>query len=476
MASLPATGHSPEEIARAFERARGAQAQWRRYSLSQRVACLREFWEVLRGERERLAAVLREETGKPPAEVDGMELGAAELTLKYFTRSAHRVLREQAAPRPWVLFNKRAYVRYVPRGVVGLITPWNMPFLIPFADAVPAWLAGNAVVLKPSEWTPRTATFLAERFRASGLFPEGLLEVVLGGGEAGERVVEGSDMVLFTGSRETGRKVAAKAAERLTPVVLELGGKHPMIVARDASLPRAARAAVWGAFANCGQLCVGVERAFVERPAYPAFCGALERETSALRLKGEGYDVDLGRLIVPAQLDRFERHLEDARARGARVTGGEVLDRRGLKVSPALVLDAKPEMLVMREETFAPVLAVMAVDRVEDGVRLANAGPYGLAASVWTSDLSRGEEMAGWLEAGMVGVNDVLSHYLVSSLPFGGVKQSGLGWRLSEEGLRMFCSPQSVLVHEWPAAAPDPWWYPYSRKRSKLISLLTRWS
>ncbi|MFH1723247.1 MAG: aldehyde dehydrogenase family protein [Elusimicrobiota bacterium] len=469
--------HNPVEIAKIFSRARAAQDQWRRYSLTQRVRALRGLWSLVQDSRERVVSVVHGETGKPVAEIESMEIDGAELILKFFTRNAHRILQDQAVPRPWPLLNKRAYVRHVPRGTVGLITPWNMPFLIPFGDAIPALLAGNAVVLKPSEWTTGTALLIEDRVRASGLFPEGLLQVAVGDATVGAQVAHDADMVVFTGSTSAGRKVAAAAAERLVPVVLELGGKHPMIVAEDAPLRRAAKAAVWGGFANCGQLCVGVERVFVEKSVYERFVQAVEAEIAALRqgLNG-GYDVDVGRLIVPGQLEVVERHIEDARAKGARVSGGEVLDRKSLLVSPALVLDAKPDMLVMREETFGPVLPIMPVRTVSEAIRLANDGPHGLAASVWTRDLSRGEEWAALLEAGLVSVNDLLSHYVVCSLPFGGFKDSGLGRRHSDEGLRMFCEPQSVLVHEWPADTPELWWFPYDRLKSRILSWLARLS
>jgi acyl-CoA reductase-like NAD-dependent aldehyde dehydrogenase len=357
---------------------------------------------------------------------------------------------------------------------VALVTPWNMPFLIPFGDMAPALLAGNAVLLKPSEWTTKTALYLADRMRASGLFPEGLLQVCVGDGSVGAEVLKHADMVLFTGSGATGRKVAVAAAERLIPCVLELGGKHAMVVAKDAPLERAAKAAVWGRFANSGQICVGVERCLVHEDVYADFCARLEAEVRALRPGPAGtYEQDLGRLIFPGQLAVVERHLSDARAKGARVVGGEVDAARGT-VTPALVFDAKPGMLVLSEETFGPVLAVMSVRRVDEALVIANAGRDGLAASVWTRDLEKGAEWASLLEAGLVSVNDVLIHYAACSLPFGGMKDSGLGRRHGDQGLRMFCQEQSLVVHEWPLDTPDPWWFPYGRLKSRALAFLAR--
>lgn len=472
--AAPVKNMHASEVAERAERARAAQAAWVRYTLTQRVRAVRGLWEVLQRERGRLIDLIHEETGKPLAEIEAMEIDAASLILKHFTGNAHRLLQDQAAPMPWILLNKRAYVRYAPRGLVALITPWNVPFLIPFGDMVPALLAGNAVLLKPSEWTTRIALYLEDRVRASGFFPEGLVQVVVGDGETGAEVLKHADMVLFTGSTASGRKVAVAAAERLIPCVLELGGKHSMILAKDAPLERAVKAAVWGRFANSGQICVGVERCLVHEAVYADFCGRLEREVATLRPGPAGaYEQDLGRLIFPGQLEVVERHLADARAKGGRVIGG-VVDRGGLVVSPAVVFDAKPDMLVMREETFGPVLAVMSVRRVEEALVIANEGRQGLAASVWTRDLELGAEWAALLECGLVSVNDVLIHYAACALPFGGTKESGLGRRHGDQGLRMFCSEQSIVVHEWPADLPDLWWFPYGRLKSRILTWLAR--
>jgi betaine-aldehyde dehydrogenase len=282
-------------------------------------------------------------------------------------------------------------------------------------------------------------------------------------------------MVLFTGKIQNGRQVAAIAAERLIPSLLELSGKHPMIVAKDAPLARAAKAAVWGGLANCGQLSTSVERVYVEEPVYTAFSEAVSKEISHLRQGLDfSYRMDLGRLIVQARLEVLERHLEDARAQGARVIGGEILDRQRLLVSPALILDATPKMLVMQEETFGPVLALMSVRDLKEAFQLANQGPHGLSASLWTKNLAQGESLGLLLESGLVGINDLPNPAWVGSLPRGGFKDSGLGRRHCEEGLRMFCQAQSVVVHEWPMEAPDFWWFPYGWFKSRILAWLTR--
>jgi acyl-CoA reductase-like NAD-dependent aldehyde dehydrogenase len=337
-----------------------------------------------------------------------------------------------------------------------------------------AILAGNAVLLKPSEWTSRSAQWLEVAIDSSTILPKGLFSVAIGDGIVGAQVVQEADQIMFTGSVNGGRLVAEAAAKALKPAILELGGKHPMIVLEDAPLERAAKAAVWGAFANCGQLCVGVERAYVEAGIYDRFVQAVQREMVKIRQGIEGTDVDLGRLIFPPQLQVVQGHLADARAMGASVIGGEMIDEARLLMRPALVLDATRGMKVMSEETFGPVLPIMRVQNAEEAVRLANASHLGLSASVWTKDLRRGRLIGSTIQAGLVGINDVMSHYAMASLPFGGVKQSGLGFRHSEEGLRQFCMTQSVILHRWPLQFGELWWFPYTPLKTHLVSFLTR--
>ena len=462
---------SAEEFAAKAEAARRAATTWRRAGVSERVEILRKVWRELLARREEIAAVVCEETGKPAAEVELMELASCGLLVDHFCAEAPRLLGRKAAKTPWFFLNKRAYVRRVPRGVVGLICPWNLPFLIPFGDAFAAMLAGNAVLLKPSEWTTKTALWLESALASTGLLPEGLLTVVSGGGACGERVVDACDLVVFTGSIATGKAVAARAAAQLKPSILELGGKHPMIVLEDAPIERTSAAAVWAACANAGQVCVGVERVFIEAGAHDAFVERVRARLAALRV-GRGQDFDVGRFVVAALLDRAQAQLEDARQKGAQVTGGAVLDREGLLMAPALVTGARMDMAVMSEETFGPILPVMKVARAEEAVSLVNAGPYGLAASVWGGDLERAEALGELLEAGLVGINEPATHYALGGLPFGGMKSSGMWRRHGEEGFLAFTQPQSVLVHEWPAQMQDPWWFPYEKEKTSLLRRL----
>jgi acyl-CoA reductase-like NAD-dependent aldehyde dehydrogenase len=455
----PISDAAPGDVAAKGHAARRAALVWRRASVAQRAAVLRDVWDAVVARRAEAIAVIHEETGKPPLEAELVEFGSASLLVKYFTANAERLLGERAAWTPWFFANKRASVRRLPRGVIGIIAPWNMPFLIPFGDAFCAMLAGNAVLLKPSEWTTRTSLWLESVVSSTGLLPEGLLTVVPGLRGAGEGVIDASDLVLFTGSTATGRAVAARAAAQLKPVILELGGKHPMIVCADAPLERAAAAAVWGALSNNGQVCVGVERVFVEAEAHDAFVAKVRARVAALRV-APGPDAEIGRFVFPPQIDRVQAQLEDARRKGALVSGGEVLDRAGLRMAPALVLNASMDMTVMTEETFGPVIPIMKVARAEDAVALANSGAEGLAASVWTADADRAELLVSQLDAGMVGINEPGTHYALGSLPFGGVKSSGMWRRHGDEGLLALTQAQSLIEHEWPVDMPDPWWFP----------------
>jgi acyl-CoA reductase-like NAD-dependent aldehyde dehydrogenase len=420
---------------------------------------------MLRSEREALVALIASESGRPEAEVETQELDAAGLLLDHFTRSAHRVLQDKAAWRSWVFLNKRAYVRQTPVGVVGLFTPGSSPFLVPFGDSLPAWVAGNAVLLVPSDRTRRTALRLSERLRACGLLPEGLLEVALREPGVPDAVARQVDMIVSSGSADEGRRLGAMAGERLIPAVVDIGAEPVMIVAKDAILERAAKAAVWARFGTGGPP-FGLACVLVERPAYDGFCAHLVRESEAL----EG-----GRPLPPGGADAFRRQLDDARQKGGTVHGGGGLGQAEGRVSAALVLGAHEGMLVMREEAAGPVLPVMPVRSVADAVEWMNSRPCGPAgASVWTRDLDRGEVLAASLETGAVSVNDALGPYMFASLPCGAPRGAGMLWRHSDAGLLLFCRPQSVWVHEWPAAGADPWWLPYSRAKARWLRLLSR--
>ena len=362
-----------------------------------------------------------------------------------------------------------------PHGVVGVIGPWNAPLTLSLGDAIHALVAGNAVVVKPSEITP-LAVSRAIRAMQEGL-PADVLQVVTGAGAAGTALVDHVDMICLTGSPGTGRRVMERAAARLTPVLLELGGKDPMIVLEDANLERAANAAVWGGFFMTGQVCMSVERIFVVESVADSFVARLVEKASRLRVGPGATDVDLGPLTTATQLGIVERQVEEARAAGARVlTGGGRRADLGPQFYAPTVLDrVTPEMRVMREETFGPVVAVVRVRDEDEAIALANETPFGLNASLWTADLARGRRLAERLQSGCVCINDCILNAGDAELPFGGVKQSGIGVRHGGvDGVRVFTRPCALRIDPG-RRRRDAAWFPYRASTSRFVERAMAW-
>jgi acyl-CoA reductase-like NAD-dependent aldehyde dehydrogenase len=442
----------PADVAAVVARARRAQPAWAALPFAARARALRRFARRLLLDPA-LLPILCGESGKPRFEAEAIELFyTCELT-RYFTgRAGRRTLREEVR-RPLIFANKRARLVHHPRGVVGVIGPWNWPLLNNYADAVAALVAGNAVVLKPSPLTPLTSLHVARLWREEGL-PEDVLQVVVGAADVGEALVGQADMIFFTGSQAAGRAVARAAGDRLIPCVLELGGKSPMVVLADADLPRAARAAVWSAFAHSGQVCIRTERVIVEAPAADELARLITAEMGRLRQGGPGaaaaeaaVDVDVGAMTFPPQIERIERQIAEAVAAGARVAAGgkRRTDLAGGFFEPTLLVDVTPDMAVAREETFGPLLPIIRAASAEEAMAMANASSLGLSGSVWSGDKRRAATLARRLEAGSVCVNDVLVNYFCVEAPLGGIKGSGLGLRHGPEALRQFCWVETVV-------------------------------
>jgi acyl-CoA reductase-like NAD-dependent aldehyde dehydrogenase len=448
LAELPAC--SAEQVAEAVGRARQGQKAWAARPVAERAAALRRVaGRILRdGE---LTDTLIAENGKPRYEVEAIEVFyTCELTRFLTGRRGRRALADDVR-HPFIFANKRARVVYHPHGVVGVIGPWNWPLLNNYADCVAPLLAGNAVLLKPSHLTPLTSLRVAELWQKEGL-PADVFQVLPGGSEVGQALVESADMIFFTGSQTVGRQVAQRCGERLIPCVLELGGKSPFIVLQDADLEAAARAVVWGAFANSGQVCIRPERVLVEEPVAEAFADLCVREIAQLRQGSElarpdGGAVDVGAMTSAAQVDRVEAQVRAAVAVGARLLAGgrRRADLPGRFFEPTLLADVTPEMAIAREETFGPVLPIVSVPDAEAAVRVANEIGLGLSGSVFSADAGRAAAIARQLECGSVCVNDVLVNYFCVEAPLGGVKGSGLGVRHGVEGLRQFCRTQTIV-------------------------------
>jgi acyl-CoA reductase-like NAD-dependent aldehyde dehydrogenase len=467
---------APDAVADAVLRGRRAQPAWAALSFRARAKALRQLLRAIRDDAPLLDTLTRE-SGKPRYEAELFELlYTLELTRFYTSSAGRRALADELRGSTF-LPNKRARVVYHARGVVAVIGPWNWPLLNNFADCVAPFLAGNAVVLKPSEWTPLTSLRIAVLWQQLGL-PADVFQVVTGGAETGRALVERCDMVFFTGSHRGGTAVAQAAAARLIPSVLELGGKSAMIVCADADLERAARAAVWSGFAHSGQVCIRTERIFVEEAVADVFIALCQRETEALS-HGPGADpevFDVGAMTFPPQMARAAEQVEDAQRLGARIlTGGERDPKLpGNYFQPTLISEANTSMRVMTEETFAPVLPIMRVASAEQALALTNQSTLGLSGSVWSRDITRARALARRIESGSVCVNDVLFNYLYVEAPLGGVKASGLGIRHGAEALRQFCRTQTIvedrpLLGAISAIVARMFGFPYQRRVLNLV-------
>ncbi len=475
----PATGeiiaHVPvlgtEEVAAMAARGRAVQPAWNALGFEGRGRVLKRMQKWMTDNAERVIRVVMSETGKAYEDAQLADWSYGVAAFGFWAKNAEPYLADEkiSTASPFVK-GKKLVLRYEPLGLIGVIGPWNYPVTNSFGDCIPALAAGNAVILKPSEVTPLTSQLLLEGLLECGM-PEGVLQVATGYGETGAALVEQVDMIMFTGSTATGKKIMAKAAERLTPCSLELGGKDPMIVLADADIDRASNLAVQYGMFNGGQTCISIERVYVEEPVYDEFVTKVTEKARSLRqgLPGDAGTVDVGSMTFPPQVDVVERHVEDAKAKGARVlVGGHRggADKPGHWFEPTVLVDVDHTMECMTEETFGPTLPIMKVADAEEAIRLANDSPYGLAASVFSKDVAKGEAVARRIQAGAVCVNDALINYLALELPMGGAKASGMGTRHGKGGIRKFCQHQSILVTRF-ALKDEPQMYPYKPKITK---------
>jgi acyl-CoA reductase-like NAD-dependent aldehyde dehydrogenase len=476
----PATGElirsvhatSIDELRAMAERGRAAQPAWEALGFDGRGKILRRAQKWVTDNAERIAETLVKESGKTYEDALLAEVAYAANAFGFWAKHAPDYLGDEKVrtSNPFVL-GRKLVVRYRPVGLVGVIGPWNYPLTNSFGDCIPAMAAGNAVILKPAEATPLTSLLLAEGMAEVGL-PEGIYQVAPGkGSEIGPELVDLADMIMFTGSTEVGKSIMARAADTLTPVSLELGGKDPMIVLRDADLERAANAAAFYSMQNGGQTCISVERVYVEEPIYDDFVARVAQKVGALRqgVPTAVGTVDVGAMTIASQVDTVSEHVEAAKKAGARVlVGGHSRTDKGQYYEPTVLVDVDHSMAAMTEETFGPTLPIMKVADADEAVRLANDSPFGLAASVWSKDASRAEAVARRIEAGAVCVNDAQINYLVLELPMGGWKTSGMGQRHGAPGIRKYTRSQSLLVTRL-APKKDLHMFPYKARTTNML-------
>ncbi len=480
----PATGSvvgevpdmSSEEVAALAATLRAAQPAWEALGPDGRARHLLAWLDWLMDNDQRIVALVQREAGKSWGDASIETMVAVEV-INYYTKHGAKFLADEVrrphGPASWT---KKLELYHRPYQLVGVITPWNYPLAMPMSDVPGALMAGAAVLTKPSEITPLAWAEVVRGWNEEIGAPP-VLGCATGRGATGAAVVDVVDMIQFTGSTTTGQRIGIRAAERLIPASLELGGKDAMIVLSDADLDRAVGGAVWGGLFNAGQSCVAVERLYVEAAVYDEFVASLTAKVSDLR---QGMDevgsfaTDLGAMATEAQLELVERHVADAIAKGARLATGGRRAAEGLFYPPTILLDVNHSMVCMREETFGPTLPIMKVEDEDEAVRLVNDSPFGLAASVWTASPERARRVGRQLEAGAVNVNNAMTNVFQFPLPMGGWKQSGLGHRFGgADGVRKYCRHQAFVSERF-ALPAELHWYPYTARKGQLTSRMLR--
>jgi len=467
---------SAAEVAAMADRLRAAQPAWAAMTPAARAKHLRRWLDWIVDNQDRILGLVHREAGKSWGDAQ-IELLVCMEVINYYTKHGEEFLADETRrPHGPASLTKNLRIRYQPYQLVGVITPWNYPVGMPMMDIPGALMAGAAVLSKPSEETPLAWAEIVRGWNEEIGAPA-VLGCATGLGGTGAAVVDAVDMVQFTGSTATGRRIGMRCAERLIPVSLELGGKDAMIVLSDAPLQRAIRGAIWGGLFNAGQSCIAVERIYVESPIYDEFVAGLTEQVKTLR---QGHDAqgsftaEFGAMATETQLEIVERHVADAVAKGARVLTGGRRAERGLFYPPTILVDVDHTMQCMREETFGPLLPIMKVRDEDEAVRLANDSPYGLGGSVWTSSPQRAERVGTRIEAGGVNINNAMMNVFQFPLPMGGWKQSGLGHRFGgPNGVRKFCR-QQAFVSEKVHLENETHWYPYSRGKSRVTAAVLR--
>ncbi|SFM04249.1 aldehyde dehydrogenase family protein [Salibacterium qingdaonense] len=460
------------EAGQIYENSREAQHSWAALSTVQRLSYLKRFRHVLVDLQEEIADIIAASTGKTKTDALTTEVMGAADALKHVEKEAPSLMSNEKVKTPIHFAGKASYINRKPRGSVLIVSPWNFPFQLAVSPVAEALAAGNTVILKPSEDTPMVGELLR---RLSSLFPEHVLQVVMGDADLGEALTsEDPDFIHFTGSVSTGRKIQEKAAQKLIPTILELGGKDTMTVFEDANLQRAAKAAVWGSFHNSGQVCLSTERVLVQAGIYDSFLSEVKQEAAKLR-QGKDIDADIGSMTTRRQYEHVKEQVQDALDQGAILETGRApgdWDDSNLFIEPVILTNIKPSMALWSVETFGPLMPIRAFETEEEAAALANDTEYGLGGSVFTSDISRAERFTGRMKTGNMNINEVLVSVANFYLPYGGVKNSGIGKYHGRDGIRSFCIETSVLADKGTEDS-EIIWYPNAGKYDLFLDMIS---
>ncbi len=456
-----------------MERAKSAFWGWSALSVRERVSYIKNLREAVVEDIDAIAELIAKDVGKVRTDALVADIMPSLDAMLHVEKHAEKTLRSQKVKTPFLLMGKKSMVEYMPMGTVLVISPWNYPFLLSLSPMLSALAAGNTVILKPSEVTPAVGILIESLFEKAK-FPPNVVQVAHGGKELGASLTNAKpDYIFFTGSVATGKIIQQAAARDLIPTTLELGGKDPMIVLQDADLKRAAEGAAWGAFTNSGQVCMSVERLIIEEMVMEPFLEELLPLVNQLK-QGSGADDDIGSMTSRMQIDIVKQQVEDALEKGAVLLAGEhpsKWDLDSMFIKPLILSQVTEDMMIMQEETFGPVLPIISAEDEEDAVRIANGTRYGLNASVWSRDKEKARRISSRLQSGAVLINDVLITVANNNLPFGGVKDSGIGRYHGENGIRMFCHEKAVM-EDLGYKKSEIQWYPYKGKYESFRNLL----
>ena len=457
-----------------MSQSKNAFSAWSQLDIEERIRYLKQLRYTIVQRLDEVAEIISKDTGKVKTDALVADIMPTLDAIQHVEKHAKKSLKAQKVSTPFLLIGHKSSIHYMPRGSVLVISPWNYPFLLAMVPIVSALVSGNTVILKPSEVTPAVGKMIEELFREAG-FPKDVVQVAHGGKELGASLtIQKPDYIFFTGSVGTGRIIQEIAARDLIPTTLELGGKDPMIVLNDADFKRAAKAATWGAFTNSGQVCMSVERLIIQQDALDSFLSELLPLVNELK-QGTGKEADIGSMTSIQQISIVREHVEDALSKGATLLTGEhpsEWNPTSMFIKPIVLTNVNENMLIMQEETFGPVLPILTVETMEEAIRAANDSKYGLNASVWTKDKAKGRYISEKLLTGAVLINDVLITVANNNLPFGGVKESGIGRYHGDQGIRIFCHEKAVM-EDLGFKKTEIQWYPYKDKYEHFNALLT---